>query len=139
MTQKTREKSNVFTPIRAIGGVFVLAGVVLVCVPTLVYDPGPAENLFETIERRIPWGGTVGLGAFLLVYRPRKSWLLAVANLVFWLTLGALFARIVGLVLDGMGSAQQWLYVGIEIAVAGGIYVFMRSKNAQRSTPEREP
>lgn len=114
------------TATRFIALLLVVAGAVLVVAPTLVHDPGPAANTFEAIERRIPWGGLLGLGALVLLHRNYKPWPNAVAGFVLWVVAGLLVARLVGLVLDGADVPMQWVWVVVEAAIVVGAWVFLR-------------
>lgn len=125
-----------FTP-HVVGGLcLIAAGAVLTVAPTLVVDPGPAADLFATIERRIPWGALAGLGGFIAAWKSGRPRLVVVAGLVFWLTMGALGARLVGLLLDGAESGRQWMWVAVEIAVAVAALVFIRRRGL---TPSSRP
>ena len=112
-------------PLRLLGGLLVVAGLVLVCAPTLVSDPGPAADTFAAIERRIPYGGIAGLGALFIARTQLRPWTVTVASVVLWVTTGLLVARCIGLVLDGADDQRQWLWVAVEaaIALAAGLYV----------------
>jgi len=112
-------------PLRILGGLLAVAGLVLMCAPTLVSDPGPAADTFAAIERRIPYGGLAGLGALLVARTTLRPWVVSFASFVFWVTAGLLVARCVGLVLDGAQDQRQWMWVGVEaaIALAAGVYL----------------
>lgn len=107
----------------------VLVGLVLACAPTLVHDPGPPADLFAAIERRIPFGGLAGIGALLASGARFRPWPVGVASLFAWVTGGLLIARLVGLALDGAGSAEQWMWVVVELFVLVGAVVFLRLKS----------
>ncbi len=125
------------SPLQWFGLILLFGGVVLAFAPTLVYDPGPANDLFRTIERRIPWGGLAGLGLLFVLHTKWKPWLASVAAVVCWATTGAIFARLVGLMLDGAGSSKQWMWVVAEaavIAVAGFfLWKFQEKRDASPS------
>ncbi len=112
-------------PLRILGALLVVAGLVLTCAPTLVGDPGPAADTFAAIERRIPYGGIAGLGALLVARTALRPWAVTLASFVFWVTTGLLVARCIGLALDGADDQRQWMWVGVEavIALAAGLYV----------------
>lgn len=126
-----RDNLNTFV----LGLVLVAVGAVLTLMPTLVHDPGPAADLFATIERRIPWGALAGLGGFIAAWKSGRPGLVTMAAMVFWLTMGALGARLVGLLLDGAGSGQQWTWVAVEIVVAAAALGFIRRRSATPSSP----
>ncbi|TNE51201.1 MAG: DUF4345 domain-containing protein [Deltaproteobacteria bacterium] len=133
MSKSIRSESGFLSsPLQWFGLILLLGGVVLTFAPTLVYDPGPAKDLFRTIERRIPWGGLAGLGLLFVLHTQWKPWQASVAALVCWATTGAIFARLVGLALDGVGSSKQWMWVVAEavvIAVAGFFLWKFQGKN----------
>jgi hypothetical protein len=119
-----------------VGAVLVVAGLVLVFVPTLVQDPGPAADTFEAIERRVRWGALVGIGALLIARTQLRPWGITIASFVLWIDLGYLVARCIGLALEGTDSDRQWMWLGIEvvIAVAAGAYLW-----GKRARPTRPP
>ncbi len=112
------------TATRFLAVLMVVAGAVLIVAPTLAYDPGPAPDTFEAIERRIWWGGLLGLGAAVLAYRP-ATWPIALGWLVFWVVSGFLVARLVGLVLDGADDLRQWGWVAAETALVAAASWFV--------------
>ncbi|MGB1015062.1 MAG: DUF4345 family protein [Nannocystaceae bacterium] len=97
----------------------VIVGGVLMTVPTLAHDPGPAADTFAAIERRIPWGGVLGLGLFV-GFRPRPaSWGATAMAFIWTVALGLLLARLVGLALDDPANTRQWVWVAVEAVVVG--------------------
>lgn len=87
----------------------------------LTGGPEPAANTFETIERRIRGGMLLGIGVAFIARTELRPWSVTIATGVLYFALGALVARILGLILDG-DDARQWLYVVVEavmIALAG--------------------
>lgn len=112
-------------PLRILGGLLAVVGLVLACAPTLVSDPGPAADTFAAIERRIPYGGLAGLGALLVARTQLRPWTITVASVVLWLTTGLLVARCIGLALDGADDQRQWMWVAVEavIVLAAGLYM----------------
>ena len=125
------------TALRIAGGLLAAVGLVFAIAPTLAYDPGPAADLFETIERRIPWGGVLGFGALLIARTRLKPWGVTIASFALWVTGGFLAARFLGLALDGAGSAKQWMWVGVEalIVAVAGVYLW-RKRDATEPEPE---
>ena len=117
-------------PLQILGGLLVLAGLVLACAPTLVHDPGPAADTFAAIERRIPWGALGGLGALLIARTQLKPWKITIAAFVVWVTTGILVARGIGLALDGADSAKQWMWFGVEVVVIAAAAVYIKRAKA---------
>lgn len=115
-------------PLRMLGGALALAGLVLAFAPTLVSDPGPAADSFAAIERRIPWGLLLGVGAFLVARTQLKPWSHTLASFVFWVVIGILVARGIGLALDGADSGMQWVWVLVEVIVIAGAGAFLARK-----------
>lgn len=118
---------------RVLGSLLLVAGLVLMVVPTLVHDPGLAASSYEAIERRIPWGGLAGLGALLIARRTLRPWRATLASFVFWLTLGLLVARVAGLVLDGADDRRQWVWVAVELAIVLAAAAYLRRNVASRA------
>lgn len=115
--------------LRILGGVLVLAGLVLSVAPTLALDPGDAPDLFEAIERHVRWGLLIGIGLLLAVRTSLRPWRVTFAHLVCWVSAGYLVARLIGIAVEGASSGRQWLWVGVEVAiclVAGGYLVRKR-------------
>lgn len=122
------------TAVRVIGALLALVGLVLTVAPTLAHDPGPAADTFAAIERRIPWGGLAGAGALLMARRALRPWQATIAAAIFWVTLGLLVARLVGLALDGADSSRQWLWVAVETAIVLGAAAYLR-RNVSTTHP----
>lgn len=120
------------TPLRIVGVLFAIVGLVLACSPTLAFDPGPAADTFEAIERRIPWGTLAGVGALLVARTKLRPWRVSIASFVLWVTAGILAARLIGLALDGADSARQWMWVAVEAAliVLAAAYLARHRKRA---------
>ncbi|MGH1347737.1 MAG: hypothetical protein ACRBN8_39650 [Nannocystales bacterium] len=102
---------------RIIGMVVVALGAVMAAFPgwfePLTGGPGPAADTFAAIERRIRGGMVLGLGLVLIARTTLRPWSVTVASLLFYVLLGALLARILGLVIEG-DDPRQWLYVALE-------------------------
>ena len=122
------------SPLQMLGGVVVLASLVLTAMPTLVHDPGPAPDLFEATERHVRWGLGAGLGAMLVADRWRRPWSVLIAWLAFCLSGGYLVARILGMFMVGPTDPKQWLLVGIEVAICATAAFWIRRR---RDVPDR--
>jgi len=133
MTNEKQEgRSGLRLALMGLGALMVVGGLVLVFVPVLVSDPGPAKDLFATIERRVRWGGLIGVGAFLVARSGLGPWRTTLLSFVFWIAGGYLLARFVGLALDGVGSGRQWMWVGVEVAimVVAGFFLWRKPKES---------
>ena len=122
------------SPLRIVGLLVAIAGLVLAAVPTLVHDPGPAADTYAAIERRVWWGAVAGFGALLVTRRSLTPWIETVASFVFWIVAGFLAARVIGLVLDGTDSAKQWMWTAIEAAICVGAWLFLRHRQSRQSS-----
>jgi cell division protein FtsW (lipid II flippase) len=110
-----------------------VVGLVFVFAPTLVTDAGPAPDTFEAIERRVRWGALGGLGALLVARTSLRPWSITLGVAVFWLTAGFLAARLIGLLLDGMDSGRQWMWVGVEALIVIAAWAFVARRSARAS------
>ncbi|NRB38259.1 MAG: DUF4345 family protein [Pseudomonadales bacterium] len=120
--------------LRTLPWLLAVTGLILMLMPTLVYDPGPASDTFAAIERRIIWGALLGAGLLLLAHHQLRPWRLTLANIAFWITLGITLARLTGLLLDGADSTRQWLWTGAEalvVLVAAG-FIFKIKSNLRQ-------
>ena len=117
------------TPLRMLGVVLVVAGLVLVWAPTLVLDPGPPPDTFEAVERHVRWGALVGVGALLVARRHLRPWAVTIAAAVLCLDLGYLVARIIGIALAGTDSNRQWMWVAVEVVIAAVVVAYLRRRH----------
>lgn len=118
--------------LRVIGVLVVVAGLVLAAVPTLVSDPGPAADTYEAIERRVWWGALAGFGALLATLRSLQPWSVALVSFLFWIVAGFLAARVIGLVLDGTDSIEQWMWTAVELAICVVAGLHLRRRRTTR-------
>lgn len=126
--------------LRVLGGCVAIAGVVLAIAPTLVSDPGPAADTYAAIERRVWWGAMTGFGALLVVRTRLKPWRITLAHFVGWVVAGFLLARVIGLVLDGMDSAMQWVWTVVEVVIVAIAAWYVRSRStAAPASPAPSP
>lgn len=79
----------------------------------LTGGPEPAANTFEAIERRVRGGMVLGVGLALIAHPPLRPWSVTIASALLYFMLGALLARILGLIIVGT-DPRQWLYVAVE-------------------------
>ncbi len=79
----------------------------------LTGGPEPAADTFEAIERRVRGGMVLGVGLTLIARTELRPWSMTIASALFYFMLGALLARVLGLVIEGI-HPRQWLYVAVE-------------------------
>ncbi|PNW27268.1 DUF4345 family protein [Formosa algae] len=111
-----------FSSLKIIGAVLLLAGFVLTYKPNLISKFPLPENAYQMIEVRVKWGFLIGLGIMLIFYNQWSDWKLTVCAVLFFLTLGIVIARLFGFVLDGFFSKQViWLTIEIVVLIIFGI------------------
>jgi len=103
--------------LRGVGALIAIVTLIFVFAPTLVSDPGPAPDLFEAIERRVRWGLGVGVGALLVLHPWRRPGSVIFAWVLFCGSGGYLVARLIGMVIEGLGSDRQWIYTAVEVVI----------------------
>ena len=99
-----------------LGGILIVAGLILTANPELVSSKPVPTDIFEAIERRIWWGLIIGFGVLLLFHHQLRPWLQTLAATLSALVFGLLVARLLGIILDG-SVLKQWLYVAIELVI----------------------
>jgi hypothetical protein len=108
--------------LRIVGLVVAALGAVMSAFPDwfqpLTGGPGPAADTFEAIERRIRGGMLMGLGLVFVARTTLRPWSVTIASVLLYVLVGALVARILGLIIEGNDS-RQWLYVAIEGGLIG--------------------
>lgn len=99
------------------GLVVVVVGALMTVFPVwfgpLTGGSAPPADTFEAIERRIRGGMVAGVGLVLIARTALRPWSVTIASVVFYVLLGALVARVLGLLIEGTDS-RQWLYVAVE-------------------------
>ena len=103
--------------LRILGIVLALLGVAASVFPTW-FEPftgGPQSpaDVYETIERRVRGGMVLGLGLMFIGITALRPWSTSIPLVIFYFMTGALAARLLGLVVDGM-VPKQWLWVAVE-------------------------
>ena len=58
----------------------------------------------------------LGVGLVLIARTALRPWSVTIASVLFYVLLGALLARVLGLIIEGTDS-RQWLYVALEGAL----------------------
>lgn len=117
--------------IKILGLVLIFLGVVLIVNPELVSQKSIPDTIFKAVERRIKWGVILGIGLLLVFQAHFSPWLLLLSASCFYLTLGVLIARLIGIMLDG-SVRMQWVWVAVELIVLlalGYWYAYMSDFN----------
>lgn len=108
------------TVLRGVGVALAGLGVLIAAFPgwfaALTDSVEPPADTFAAIERRIRGGMVLGVGLVLLARTELRPWSTTLASAVFYFVLGALLARILGLVVEG-NDGRQWLWVAGEALV----------------------
>ena len=82
----------------------------------LTGGPVPPADLFEAVERRVRGGMVFGVGLCVLAIPALRPWSVSLPTALFYFMAGALAARLLGLLVDGV-VPKQWLMVAVETAV----------------------
>lgn len=84
----------------------------------------PAANAFEAIERRIRGGMLAGLGLVFVARTELRPWPVTIASVLLYVLVGALLARLLGLIIEGNDS-RQWLLVAVEGGLIGAAALWL--------------
>ena len=102
---------------RIAGIVLALLGIVASVFPTwfepLTGGPQPPADVYEAIERRVRGGMVLGLGMMFIGITALRPWSTSIPLVIFYFMTGALAARLLGLMVDGM-VPKQWLLIAVE-------------------------
>lgn len=105
---------------RILGIVLAVVGVVAAIVPgwfgPLTGGPEPPADVFQAVERRVRGGMVLGVGLILIAVTALRPWSTSIPSALFYFMTGALAARILGLLVDGV-VPRQWLLVGAEAII----------------------
>ena len=82
----------------------------------LTGGPEPPADVFEAVERRVRGGMLLGAGLCFVALAALRPWSTSLPTALFWLMAGALAARLLGLLVDGV-VPKQWLLVAVETGV----------------------
>lgn len=108
------------TGFRIFGIVLAVVGVVAAVFPNwfapLTGGSGPPVDVYQAIERRVRGGMVLGVGLVFIATSALRPWSTSIPSAIFYFTVGALAARILGLLVDGT-VPKQWLWVAVEAAV----------------------
>lgn len=103
------------TPLRIFG--LALAGLgALASVFPAWFEPligASPEDAYQAIERRVRGGMVAGVGLAFVARITLRPWGDTLAQGIFYVLLGALLARLVGIVLEG-SIPRQWMLVAVE-------------------------
>ena len=103
--------------IRIFGVVLAALGVVAAIFPhwfgPLTQATEPTADLFEAVERRVRGGMVLGVGLAFIAVPALRPWSVSIPSAIFYFVTGALAARLLGMVVDGV-VPKQWMLVGVE-------------------------
>lgn len=121
--------------LRIFGIVLAVVGVVAALFPNwfgpLTGGPEPPVDVHEAIERRVRGGMVLGVGLVFVAVTALRPWSTSIPSAIFYFTIGALAARVLGLLFDGT-VPKQWLWVAVEAVVVAlaAFWLWRRSGSA---------
>ena len=102
---------------RIFGIVLAVVGVVVAIFPgwfgPLTGGPEPPVDAFEAVERRVRGGMVLGVGLAFIAVTALRPWSVSIPSAIFYFMTGALAARLVGIIVDGV-VPKQWALVAVE-------------------------
>lgn len=102
---------------RIFGIVLAVVGVVVAIFPgwfgPLTGGPEPPVDVFEAVERRVRGGMVLGVGLAFIAVTALRPWSVSIPTAIFYFMTGALAARLVGIIVDGV-VPKQWALVAVE-------------------------
>ena len=102
---------------RIFGIVLSVVGVVVAIFPgwfgPLTGGPEPPVDVFEAVERRVRGGMVLGVGLAFIAVTALRPWSVSIPSVIFYFMTGALAARLVGIIVDGV-VPKQWALVAVE-------------------------
>ena len=102
---------------RIFGIVLAVVGVVVAIFPAwfgpLTGGPEPPADVFEAVERRVRGGMVLGVGLTFIAVTALRPWSVSIPSAIFYFMTGALAARLVGIIVDGV-VPKQWALVAVE-------------------------
>lgn len=102
---------------RILGITLALIGAVTSVFPQwfgpLTGGQGVELGIHEAIERRVRAGMLLGAGLALIAVHSLRPWGTSIPTAILYLLMGALAARLFGLIVDGT-VPKQWLLVAVE-------------------------
>lgn len=119
--------------LRLVGIVIALFGAIVAVFPNgfgfLTGGAEPPADLFEAVERRVRGGMVLGVGLVFLAVGEIRPWSVSIPAAIFYFMTGALAARLLGMVLDGV-VPKQWLLVAVEALVMGAAALWLWRSSA---------
>ena len=103
------------TPLRIFGIVLSGLGLLASASPGW-FEPligASTEDAYQAVERRVRGGMLAGVGLAFIARTELRPWADTIAYGVFYVLLGALLARLLGLAIEGT-HPRQWLLVAVE-------------------------
>ena len=102
---------------RIFGIVLAVVGVVVAIFPgwfgPLTGGPDAPVDVFEAVERRVRGGMVLGVGLAFIAATALRPWSVSIPSAIFYFMTGALAARLVGIIIDGV-VPKQWALVAVE-------------------------
>ena len=102
---------------RIFGIVLAVVGVVVAIFPgwfgPLTGGPAAPVDVFEAVERRVRGGMVLGVGLAFIAVTALRPWSVSIPSAIFYFMTGALAARLVGIIVDGV-VPKQWALVAVE-------------------------
>jgi hypothetical protein len=69
--------------------------------------------VFEAVERRVRGGMVLGVGLAFIAVTALRPWSVSIPSAILYFMTGALAARLVGIIVDGV-VPKQWALVAVE-------------------------
>lgn len=110
------------------GAALAVLGVLAAVFPSwfgpLTGGPEPALDVFEAVERRVLGGMLLGVGLCFSAITALRPWSTSIPTALFYVMAGALAARLLGLLVDGV-VPKQWLLVAVEAVVMAVVALWL--------------
>lgn len=123
---------------RILGMVLAVVGVVAAMFPSwfgpLAGGPEPAADVFEAVERRVRGGMVLGVGLAFIAVTELRPWSVSIPSVIFYFMTGALAARLLGLLVEGV-VPKQWLLVAVEAVVMALAAIWLWHTTGQGAAP----
>jgi hypothetical protein len=102
---------------RIFGIVLAVFGAVAAIFPSwfasLTGGPEAPVDVFEAVERRVRGGMVLGVGLAFVAVTALRPWSVSIPSAILYFMTGALAARLVGIIVDGV-VPKQWALVAVE-------------------------